>query len=236
MKHIALLLVFFALAGCSPSDPPAPNEQPKIVTESRSPATSVARPARDPDTPVSIYPFKSGRFAFRIMGPDIESGTMTVIVDEHGNLESKRSEKIMKNGIPVEIWTIKKGYELYSISTDKQEVIVARLPERKSAAIDLEALIREHGSPEAADAYLNDRGIRLLPEETIHGYDCQVYEQTVNDVILTRWIHRGIELRMAYRRNGGPAITTRDLIHANFDENVDPGYFTIPSGFKVKRY
>ncbi|HPQ39287.1 MAG TPA: hypothetical protein PLV45_02840 [bacterium] len=236
MKNIGLFLIILFIAGCSRSGGDRPDTSSRADMPASTGCKSIARPAKDPDTRVSIYPFKSGRFAFRVMGPDIESGTLTLIIDDYGHLESKRSIKTMTDGRNIEIWSIKKGLELYSIDLELKEVIVARLPERHSGSIDMDVLIREHGGRAAADAFLDSQGIRLLPDEDVQGYPCQVYQQIMDSVVLTRWVHRGVEFRMAYRRGDGPEIISREVITAEYDVEVPPEYFEYPGNFKVNRY
>ncbi|MCD4652925.1 hypothetical protein K8T06_03215 [bacterium] len=232
IRNWILLIALIVLSGCGGSKD---TDQPKPTITKPTMVRSIAsKVSTNTTSKFTVYPFKSARLSFNIFSPGVKCGTMEIIIDDFGHLESKRSEKLLTDGSKTTIWSIKRGLDFYSMDIVNKEVIEAKLPERKSATIDIQELVRIHGSEEGAEQYLKDQRIRILPNEEIHGYLCQVYEQEINEVMLTRWIHKGIEFRMAISRNASKQEITRELVSVEYDVVVDSSIFIYPENFALK--
>lgn len=233
-KTWIILICLLSVIGCTQQTEDV--EEQTTATEERVVLPpSKAYPVPENPGKFTVYPFKSGTFAFTIHSPGVVKGTMSIFIDEHGHLETKRSYKTLEDGSEVSIWTIKRGLDIYSVQADTHDVINAKLPHRKSATLDLESLRAEHGSDEAVTAYLNEQGITLLPDETIMGYPCQVYSRKSSGVTITRWVHQGIEFQMAVESEKIPRMITRELIEARFNEQIPDQYFEFPENFEVRK-
>jgi len=230
-KHWFLFLLSIILYSCTGSNDKAVIQTPKPTSiKVRSVAVPIQEEA---GIKYKIYPFKKAKFTFSIFNSGMKTGTMTILIDDYGNLESKRSEKTNMDGSIVTIWSIKKGNDIFGVDINRREIIKAKLPGRKSATLKMDELERIHGSREAAESYLKEQGIQLLPDEEIKGYLCQVYQRENNGITLKKWVHKGVELQMAVSRTGSKEQITRKLLSVDFDPELKPDAFKLPIDYSL---
>ncbi|MGB3975846.1 MAG: hypothetical protein WBM02_04595 [bacterium] len=191
---------------------------------------------RGKDTPedmIHVYPFRSGEFTFKIIGTDGSERNLVMLVDDYGHFESKKS--YVNNGQTLVNWTVKRGLDLWHLDPETKEAILVVLKERSASGIDMDALIEQHGSLVAAESFLIDSNITLLPDETVQGYPCQVIQKDLGTYTLIQWVHKGIDLQMAIRPpSSDELIITRELISADFDAQISGNPFEIPENYTVK--
>lgn len=182
---------------------------------------------------VRIYPFRRAEFVFDISGPGIRSGRLTMTVDENGHFESKRSEKVDESGREITNWTIKRGMDLWHLDPVTKEAVLAVLGSRMPAGFDFQSMIMEFGTREAAVAKLAEDKIELLPDETVKGFECMVFQQDLGPYSMIRWVNQGVELRMAVVFPGKEPQITRELVSADFDPVIPDNLFEIPEDYSV---
>lgn len=182
---------------------------------------------------IHVYPFKSGTFTFKIIGSDGSERNLVMLVDDYGHFESKQS--YIDNGQTLVNWTVKRGLDLWHLDPETKEAILVVLEDRSASGIDMEPLIERHGSTEAAESFLIDSNIVLLPDETVQGYSCQVIQKDLGTYILIQWVHKGVDLQMAIRPpSSDELIITRELISADFDTLISGNPFEIPENYTVR--
>ncbi len=186
-----------------------------------------------PENMIQVYPFKNGAFTFKIIGSDGSERNLVMLVDDYGHFESKKS--FIDNGQTLVNWTVKRGLDLWHLDPDTKEAILVVLEERSASGIDMEPLIDQFGSLEAAESFLIDSNITLLPDETVQGYLCQVAQKDLGSYTLIQWVYKGVDLQMAIRLpSSDELIITRELISADFDTLISGNPFEIPVEYTVK--
>ncbi len=186
-----------------------------------------------PENMIYVYPFKSGEFTFKIIGSDGSERILVMLVDDYGHFESKQS--FIDGSQSLVNWTVKRGLDLWHLDPETKEAILVVLKERSASGIDMESLIERHGSLVAAESFLIDSNITLLPDETVQGYPCKVMQKDLGTYILIQWVHKGVDLQMAIRPpSSDELIITRELISADFDAQISENHFEIPENYTVK--
>jgi hypothetical protein len=123
-----------------------------------------------------------------------------------------------------------------SVNLDENTAIKSEVTQRASAEIDVESLEEQLGSPEAVSDMLAQRGIAILDDEEMLGYECQVYTHDANTHKLKMWNYKGIPLKMVVKSQvGGEEQIVQQLVakEAKFNIPVEQSHFEIPEGVQL---
>lgn len=240
MRIILLFLPLCFLLACQSGEPAdATQEEPTAESAKLSEADSIIqnRPKRPTKrdtsslTQAGKVPVQAAKITYQLGG--VQEGTETLYFDQYGERLYKLMDFVMGDNQfkQVILWDGEKQwvYQLQSPATSN----VGFIDESSNKP---GGLLGPFAGMTAQDIGTGT-DINVLPDETIAGKPCQVYERQVSGGSIQYWVWKGINLgekNMAAKSSTGQPLTRMATAFEEIEE-IPASFFEIPKGFRMRK-